>query len=220
MEKEWVKLQVAWFFRQSFNSPFDTLANSLREALSLTDNTIVTIVPIPGEAPDEIPRLLMNDSADSGVVIKVSRMRLDLVISSEIATITPEQAVSHAQSLNNLLPVAVGRFGFVKSWFVPMSSEQLKSRLLNDTYRSRNFSEVSVRVNEPILMQHIQCNNLESIQPSRRQDADGSEVAGILVERDLNTPTTLPNALAQSQIRDLITDFDTQANTSLFGVFE
>lgn len=219
MEKEWLKLQVAWFFCQPFSGPFETLASDLRKVLNLTSNAIVTIVPIPADASGEIPRLLMNDSADTGIIVKVSRARLDLLVSPEINNATPEQAVSYAQSVNQIVPVSVNRLGVVKSWFVSESSAQLKTKLLNEAYRERDFSEVSARVNEPADVQGIRCNNLEWIQPGRRQIGDAAAVVGVIVERDLNTSNTSTGALNKELLSNLIADFDTRASVSLLSVF-
>lgn len=181
MEKTVLQTQLALFFRKPYARAFETISIELKKSFG-EPKIPVTLLPIPNDAPPEIPRLTM---AYEGFNISVSKNRLDFYCAE-----TAKLSSSLDQLFSVLikeLQVEIGRIGFVQNSFVSGTIETLKKNLTAGKSLT-GLKEVTIRINQPVTVNGYECNSLETLNLGEIQNAATSErKSGIIITKDINT---------------------------------
>ena len=187
-------VQCAFFFMDDLESPSFLFA-TLQHDMYNTFNGEATLLPLPPEAPREMP--IGNLKSSSGAVrVSLSRGRLDLYCNSDGASIKLDWTRTKAlidqlrAVISNQAGGHLARFGCTLSFFERSDNPICE---IQKRYFSRSFSdscnELSFRVNEPIY-QGIRFNKLRTV--SMGNITMGSiTLPGIVETLDINTDQTL-----------------------------
>ncbi len=187
---ELLEKQIALFYRTSFEDPFEALALKLKEKLGNADTQYL---PIPPNAPPEIPRLILSFQ---NFRIQFAKNRADIFFKSAVADIT----ASVSAILGQIGPEKINRVGFVQKTFRESTLADVLGLMKNPPDTAK---ELSVRVNTEKTVGDYPCNNIESINfvtAQKNVNGQQAEVHGILQERDINT---VPSKSADVHIADV-----------------
>lgn len=212
MNKNITQIQIAWFFSNIYMGSFEKLSLKLKERLG--ESKITQLLPIPDDMPNEIPRLTLNYATFN---LNIAKNRLDLFLKDI------KQSELVISNINDVLlddiKLTIGRIGFVKSFFIDKSLEDLKKLLVTEKIGALSLKEISIRINEIKKIENYDCNNIESLSTGfiAKKNSDGSteKKSGIVVMRDINTLaeklTLTENNFAKIDIAKLIVAFDTES---------
>ena len=216
MPAEIIQTQLAWFYQGSYTGSFEDFSLKLKSKLGESKNT--QIIPVPNNAPGEIPRLiLMYENFN----INVSKIRLDLHASNFESV---KNLISKITSVViDELKLKITRVGYVNNYFVENDINTLVS-LFNEGQKAKlqDAKELNVRVNKRKTILANECNVVENISTGfiSKREADGSETkkSGLIVMKDINT---IPENLAIQNIpstdfEHLLSEFDAQSKESFF----
>lgn len=209
MEKEIMQIQLALFFQSDYTGSFEDF--SLRLKNKLGESKITQHIPVPSDAPSEIPRLVLGYDTFN---VNISKNRADL-FSKDIETI--KSIVGNVSEVVTDLSIHIGRLGLVKNFFVDGDIENLKNLLLKEKITGKNIKEINIRVNETKTIEEYECNNIERLSSGyviKKEDEKEARKEGIIIARDINT---LPEKIKQSsfnkeEINKLLDVFDKEIN--------
>lgn len=209
---ELIQTQIAFFFKSDFNKDFEWFSLTLKELFGKSNQTIQ--IPIGDSEPGELPRLtLIYDR----FTFNVAKKRLDVIIRIDLFDPIIKQIVQNAL---RKLDIRIGRLGFVKTFFLQTDQDILK-KALNSELQPRDFSEISIRVNEPFTFSGLRCNNIEKIEAGEAQKIDGNRTLnfkGILIQRDINISPMNDTVLTEDQILQFVNHFESLSNTRLLNL--
>jgi hypothetical protein len=185
-----MQLQFALFFDNVDNRP-DKLISKIDEALDGVFDQIPTILPIPSDAPPEIPRVNMVSS--NGVYLcNIAKNRIDFIVnymnSGNSVTVNLENFIKmvHAFSETIFRYKNIVRFGFVGRYFIndndPVNKIQSKylKREIGDLH------EISIRYNKRFERDGLVLNDVIEINQGNIVDNGIVSQVGISVQRDIN----------------------------------
>ncbi len=182
MKKEIIQIQFAWFFSNEYFGNFEEISLKLKNILGESKQT--QILPLPNEAPSEIPRLIL---IYENFNINFSKNRADLFLKDIVIA---KDIIPKINNLLNVISLLAGRIGFVKSFFLEGNVSTLK-KLLSKSKIETLVKEISIRINKEKIIEGYKCNNTENISNGSviKKEKDGSDVKkeGIIVIRDINT---------------------------------
>lgn len=211
MNKEIIQIQIAWFFSGVYMGSFEDFSLKLKNKLG--ESKITQHLPIPSDAPGEIPRLILSYPTFN---LNVAKNRLDLFLKDIKST------KSVISSINDVIlkefSLSVGRVGFVKNSFIDGNIENLKKLLKGEKIEKLDLKETSIRINERKRVADYDCNNIENLSTGFivRKEADGREVKreGIIITRDINTLAKVLNEdkFTEEIINKLIDAFDEESD--------
>lgn len=210
MGKQITQIQIVWFFSNPFNGNFEDFSLKLKNRLG--DSKTTQQLPIPADAPNEIPRLILNYSRFN---LQVSKNRIDLFLKD----VKSNDAI--ISNINDVLiddiKLSIGRIGFVKNFFIDKKLEDLKKLLVTEKIGTLSLKEISIRINEIRKIENYDCNNIESLSTGLiiKKNPDGSteKENGVVVTRDINTlaEKLAENNFVKTDITKLIGAFDTKS---------
>ena len=206
-----IQLQLALFFQSDFVGNFENF--SLKLKTKLGESKITQHIPVPVDAPSEIPRLVLGYEKFN---INVSKNRLDLFSKDFELIKTIVSDVSDV--LLDKLSLSVGRIGFVKNYFIDGTIEDLKKLLPEEKIRRLNLKEINIRINNRKQIEKYECNNIENLSNRYivKKEIDGNEVkrAGIIILRDINTLAEKlnENRFNKEEVNKLINVFNKESN--------
>lgn len=151
----------------------------------------VTAIPIPNDAPAEIPRYKMRLGS---LVFNLSNIRADMV--SEDGNFTDEQIQNFIATVT-AFGAEINRVGYVlKKRYVKINTDFLESNLNISSTRFGeelgNISEAMWRINKKRTLGAAgSCNNISSLSLEK----DGNDTNAILI-RDVNTEQETPLQLS------------------------
>jgi hypothetical protein len=180
---EMIQKQSAFFFKNTLNITFEELSLNIKKRLGESEAT--QYIPIPKNAPPEIPRLILRYKE---YTFNFSINRADIIF-----TVYPEKTIPE-KTINDLLTtlmddyqISINRIGFVQKGFLESDINKLLD-LLGSKYNSAK--EASIRINIPKQINNYLCNNIESLSFVSVNKLEGGKQipkAGVLIERDINT---------------------------------
>ncbi len=211
MGKEIIQIQIALFFQSDFVGSFEEF--SLKLKTKLGESKITQHIPVPIDAPSEIPRLILPFEKFN---INVSKNRLDL-FSKDISLV--EDVISNISNvLLSELSIIIGRIGFVKQSFIDSDTNDLK-KLLSKKIAKLNFREINIRVDKRESIGGQECNNIENLSSGYviKKELSGKETKreGIIIVRDVNTlvEELSRKKFTKEEINALIKVFDEKSNS-------
>lgn len=211
MNKEILQIQLAFFFQQDYVGSFEDFSLKLKNILG--ESKVTQHIPVPIDAPSEIPRLILGYESFN---INVSKNRLDLFVKEIEPTNKRVISIIH-DVISTELSLSVGRFGFVKKFFIDGKIEDLKKIIVKEKVEKLNLKEINIRVNEIKLIEGYNCNNIESLSYGFLvKKAGDSEVKkeGIILVRDINTllEELKKNRFEKEKIDELINSFNEESD--------
>lgn len=185
-----IQLQFALFFDSLENRP-DKLIHKVDEALEGIFNEMPTIVPVPSEAPPEIPSVTMNSS--NGVyVCNIARSRIDFIINA--INTGDSISVSVDNFINKIQPFSeaifstknIVRFGFVGRYIFKHTDpiNKIQSKYLKQDLGE--LEEINLRYNKRFESNNMTFNDIVEISKGTITENNGSPQNGVVVMRDFN----------------------------------
>lgn len=214
MSKETINFQIVLFLRDKFKINFEQLSLAIKEKIGESENT--QILPIPNDAPFEIPRLILNYkelflnvSVDRISIVANTIASLRVIIPKLLALILEEKSCE------------VNRIGFVRTDFIESTIDKVQELIKKEVFSEKKIKEVSVRINSDLQIMEFNCNDIESLQFSKlikTNNVGTVETEGIVAQRDLNTVAEVDYKIDSVQASKLITEFELRSNKySLLG---
>lgn len=202
MNKELLQTQIAFFFKKEFNA-FEALALEIKKQLGEAESQYL---PVPTDAPVQIPRLIINYGTFN---INVFKNRVDLFFQENYEQEKLEKVLN---VLSNILGLPIGRIGFVKTFFIQSDIETIKKLLPNEKMTGLNIKEVNLRINVLRTIGGFECNSIEKIDPGNVTKNTGSIKSGLIILKDCNTlaEQALPDNLDITALKQLINELNTE----------
>ena len=177
--KELLGNQVGLFFKQDFSGSFEEASISLKKVLGSEAGT--QILPIPTNAPSEIPRLILNIP---GVVLNFAKNRVDIFAPF---TNNQENIQKIVEIIIKDLKISIGRIGFVANYFMEGDLNTIKNIVAPEKIDKLNLKEISLRINTSVKIGGYSCNSIQSIQNGEIEKGNVNKKSGIIINRDVNT---------------------------------
>ena len=189
-----LQLQFALFFKSMENRP-DKLINKVDEALEDLFDQMPNMLPLPPDAPAEIPRVTMQ-STDEMYVCNISKNRIDFIghyiNSGSSVTANLDDFITKIFSLSEAIfnGKAVNRFGFVEHYFIENRDAvgMLKSKYFK--YDFGDLEELNLRYNKPFTAGNLEINDVIEISKGNVSNTNGAQKEGIIILRDMNNKPT------------------------------
>lgn len=215
MKKEIIQIQIAWFFSSNFSGSFEDISLKLKNKLG--ESKITQYLPIPDDAPNEIPRLILGYEKFN---LNFSKNRLDLFVKDFESTGTIVDNINTV--VLEQISLKVVRIGFVKKYFVYENIESLKKLLMEEKIKGLNFKELTIRVNINKIVEGHNCNSIESLSSGFIKEVAGRKEEGIMVIRDVNTIAEKieDTNFNKEEIKKLIDSFEVESNSFILANFE
>lgn len=179
MEKQFIQIQIALFFKSDFTGPFESVSLKIKEIFGNDLNS--QIIGIPNNAPAEIPRVTVNSPL---VNINFAKNRVDFF--SKNQNFFAENADQIFDLLHNL-SVHIGRIGVVTTHFKSMEINNLKEIFNQEKISSIKPTEISIRFNQQELLDSFTVNNSQACAVGTSKTPPGEITNGIILTRDINT---------------------------------
>lgn len=187
MEKQFIHLQLALFFKNNFTGTIENASLFIKEKFGSDMGT--QILNIPPIAPPEIPRLILTSNK---VNINLSKNRIDFFFKEELFLSNNIEAIF---DITTRISTSIGRVGFVLTLFKESDLSDLKSLLNNLTIDINNLKEITVKFNKIVRINGIDCNNIHTYVSGSTKDESGISKNGVVITRDINSLTEEINTL-------------------------
>lgn len=191
MEKKVITIstQVALFFEDSIPRP-DTFYNKINSDLGELIDAMPQTLPLPPEAPAEIPRV-MGTSSFGQYTLNVALNRVDLLRNynpnEDIELAIKEFKLTCTNLIANTAQYQkIIRIGIVGNHYVQNKNPNLLISKLYLNEKNKDSDEISIRINKKSKIQNITVNNVININqgivaaPNYNGDA-------VLLQLDYNT---------------------------------
>ena len=202
-------IQSAMFLRGlAFSDPL-ALAQGLQRAVGGLFDGQPGVFPVPPNAPENVPRILLKDRLER-YQCKVSSGRLDLAFDgskkqeSSVAAVWDEYSGiirQLAEYFKKKNPIRVWRLGFIVRLFRVLresASAHIREKYLKDD-RFENPYELHLSVLDKECMATFNINRWLRLRPSRKKD-DPENDRGLMVDVDINTPAEENNDFSEEEI--------------------
>lgn len=198
--------QFAFFINKSKDIMYEQLILDIRKAVKEKFISPSIILPIPDDAPPEIPRVIL-ETFDKRIKITLAKNRCDFFYdyrydnnNSQINTKIIDYAVQLANVLHNK-GFVFRRIGIVTKYFVLVDNptDVIKNSLtkLSDD----DIVEISIRINRRKLYNSFNVNDVYSYDQGIRAN---DRKQGILITRDVNTVHINETILSFDDVHDFI----------------
>jgi hypothetical protein len=177
---EIVQTQIALFFRNQFEGAFEELALKVKNKFIGAQSQYL---PIPPNAPPEIPRLMLSST---NMNLNFSKNRVDIFFT------TPDGMVNITKDILSIIDqyeIVVDRIGFVQKRFFETTIDTLLA-LITEERRVATAKELNIKINVSKQIGAYMCNNIESLifaSLTKLEPAGPVSRQGVLIERDINT---------------------------------
>lgn len=215
-----IQLQFALFYDTPENRP-DKLINKIDEALDGIFDEMPTILPIPAEAPPEIPSVIMRSS--NGIYgCNIAKTRIDFIVnytnSGDSVSIQIEKFIKKIRPFSAAVfsHKTISRFGIVGKYFFKESSPTNKIQRKYLKKDLGDLEELTIRFNKRFESNSLTVNDVIDISKGSIQENGKSQQFGIVIQRDMNNiPVDILN------IEDVISIVvDRSKSFSLSGISE
>ncbi len=185
-----VQLQFALFFDRIEDRP-DKFIYRVDDALGGIFDQMPTIIPVPPDAPPEIPTVNMQ-SSNGLYLCNIARNRIDLIVNCMISGDSVSVAVD--KFINKIRPFAevvfsqktIVRFGFVGRYFFKTNdaANMIKNKYFKVDLGSPE--ELSIRFNRRFQNGDLTFNDVIEINKGGINENNIAQQNGIIIQRDLN----------------------------------
>jgi len=189
-----IKLQLALFFQNSLSRP-DNLMVGINASMGNLFDGMPQIVPIPPDAPADIPRVNMR-SENGKYNCNIACSRIDFILNAENQNEDnwPEimqDFLAKVKLFSNEIfkKSKFVRFGLIGNFFIPdksASNSMTKKYLKVDL---NTAEEINLRFNKRSTSHGFQLNNITSINTAFAE-TNGLIEKGIFIELDINNIPT------------------------------
>lgn len=185
--------QIAFFFKEVKTIDYEKFAYLIRENFSEEGVNFISpsmILPIPIDAPAEIPRLQMS-SYDQSVKINMSPLRVDLVFTeTENAKVDEHKFLSLFIRLAELLlknSLQYVRLGAVSRYI--LEDKNSAKRIMHQIFKFEDpdIFEANVRFVRKSLQEHFTLNDSYAFETGFKNTPSQTQEV-VLITRDINTP--------------------------------
>lgn len=198
---EILNTQLALFFKTDFTGAFENVSVKLKNKLG--ESNVTQLLPIPKDAPSEIPRLMLNYNKYN---INVSKNRAD-IFTKDWASCYP--AIKDIiETFIDEINIPVNRIGYIRTYFEDKSLDDLVQIIRSEKISQQRLKELKLMLNVPVELMHFKCNNIEGLEYVTviKTNSNGVEesVNGIIVNRDINTVAEENYAFNNNNVYSLI----------------
>lgn len=191
-----VQVQMALFFETLENRP-DKIANKIEDAIENVFDQMPNIIPLPSDAPPEIPRVVMN-SSDRIFTCNISKLRADFIgnfsnLEDEIDVTIDNFLDTASKFLKAVINVKrIIRFGLVGQYF--FEEQNLTEKLKHKYFRPDigDFDELNLKFNKRFEFDGIQFNDVVDIIHGFLTGPNGIEIKGGFIQKDINNIPSNP----------------------------
>lgn len=175
--------QLAIIFEKPFSHRYDRLSVEIQNRY--IDSKSVQMLPLPDDAPEEIPRLVIEWK---DLRAEVNKLRINIVGKNfdEITRMYPPLI----DLLYTSFATNIARVGFVKHYFIPEevpdAEKILKPGLISAKNQGEHVVEMSLSITTRFEYMDFEINNVQAIQPGEVTVDDKTSI-GLIVIRDINT---------------------------------
>ncbi len=180
---EIIQKQAAFFFKNKFEAPFEELALKVKNILGNVD---AQYIPIPSDAPPEIPRLVLPYK-ERNLSFNFSKIRFDVFFND--LSLVSNSIISIVGIFSDDYKMSIDRIGFVQKSFLESEMSPLLD-LFVETHRPAGVKELAVRINLEKNVGIYTCNSIEAlsvVSVTKLENGALINKKGILIERDINT---------------------------------
>lgn len=189
MKEKLIQLQFALFFHETELRP-DRFIPKIESVFDELFDQIPTILPIPPDAPAEIPVVILN-SGDNKYACNISRSRIDFIVNTSNFDVNTNVEVDNF--IEKLRPFAsmmfglrkINRFGLIGHYFCKTDNpiKQIQTKFLKNDIGS--LQELNLRYNKKFKSSGFDFNHLIEVGQSN-QFVNEEMVEGIFIQRDIN----------------------------------
>lgn len=183
-----ISTQLAIFLDSNIIRP-DTLYNRLNEDLGEIIDAMPQTIPLPAEAPADIPRVIGTSSFGT-YVLNVSLNRVDIVKNYNPANDMESEVNEFLRTSKNLIisilqTHKVNRLGLVGNHYIPTKDAQqfISKAYLNE--KNQGSDEVSLRINKKDTVDGFTLNNILNISQAHIESPVYTGNA-VLIQLDYN----------------------------------
>lgn len=203
MTKETIQIQAAWFFKNDYSGNFEELSLKIKKELG--DSKFTQHLPVPSNAPGEIPRLIL---AYDNFNINFSKNRADIF--SKDFSLIKNQIEKITDIIINDLKLEIVRLGYVKNFSGDGDIKDMKSLLNTEKISSLDIKEINIRINTKLNLAPYECNNIQAISNGKMKK-EGTEKDVLIISRDINTVKDKYN-FDKNQTQELISKFNDESD--------
>jgi hypothetical protein len=187
-----IQLQLALFFAENEPRP-DKLGQKITDT-SLGDvfNQMPIIMPIPLDAPPEIPVVILRSMSDV-YSCNISRSRIDFFVKPGENDDSNQHLIDFIEHIRPFASVVfanrkVNRFGFIGQYMIRTNDPVSKIHGKYLKYNFGDLEELSIRFNKRFKSKNgnLLMNRLIDISKANFTEKNGKEQVGIFIQKDIN----------------------------------
>lgn len=189
-----VKLQLALFFQNQISRP-DNLMGGVNSSMGNLFDAMPQILPIPADAPAEIPRVQMR-SENGKYNCNIACSRVDFILNGdfrdEIAwpDLTRDFLAKVKLFIGSVFDQSkIIRFGLIGNFFIPDKSATTSMTKKYLKIDLNSAEEINLRFNKKTSSHGFDLNNITSIN-TVLAETNGQVDKGIFIELDINNVPT------------------------------
>lgn len=189
-----VKLQLALFFQNQVSRP-DNLMGGINSSMGNLFDAMPQILPIPAEAPAEIPRVQMR-SENGKYNCNIACSRVDFILNGDLRDeiIWPDLTKDFLAKVKLFISSVfdqskVVRFGLIGNFFIPDKSATTSMTRKYLKIDLNSAEEINLRFNKLTSSHGYTLNNITSVNTALAE-INGQTDKGIFIELDVNNAPT------------------------------
>lgn len=189
-----VKLQLALFFQNQVSRP-DNLMWGINSSMGNLFDAMPQILPIPAEAPAEIPRVQMR-SENGKYNCNIACSRVDFILNGDFRdeVVWPDLTKDFLAKVKLFISSVfdqskVVRFGLIGNFFIPDKSATTSMTRKYLKIDLNSAEEINLRFNKKTSSHGYTLNNITSVNTALAE-SNGQTDKGIFIELDVNNVPT------------------------------
>lgn len=189
-----VKLQLALFFQNQVSRP-DNLMGEINSSMGNLFDAMPQILPIPPEAPAEIPRVQMR-SENGKYNCNIACSRVDFILNGNFRdeVVWPDLTKDFLAKVKLFISSVfdqskVVRFGLIGNFFIPDKSATTSMTRKYLKIDLNSAEEINIRFNKKSSSHGYTLNNITSVNTALAE-TNGQIDKGIFIELDVNNVPT------------------------------
>ncbi len=189
-----VKLQLALFFQNPISRP-DNLMGGVNSSMGNLFDAMPQILPIPADAPAEIPRVQMR-SENGKYNCNIACSRVDFILNGNFRdeVVWPDLTKDFLAKVKLFIgsifeQSKIVRFGLIGNFFIPDKSATTSMTRKYLKVDLNSAEEINLRFNKRTSSHGFNLNNISSINTALAE-ANGQADKGIFIELDVNNVPT------------------------------
>lgn len=202
-----VKLQLALFFQNPISRP-DNLMGGVNSSMGNLFDAMPQILPIPADAPAEIPRVQMR-SENGKYNCNIACSRVDFILNGDFRdeVVWPDLTKDFLAKVKLFIgsifeQSKIVRFGLIGNFFIPDKSATTSMTRKYLKVDLNSAEEINLRFNKRTSSHGFNLNNISSINTALAE-ANGQADKGIFIELDINNVPT-QEAIKSDELLQLI----------------